>query len=63
MKERPEGFLSSKLIDHDSEQFDYINELHDLLWEFVRIHLPGASGRLSDHIDEALKKAKETTRT
>ena len=55
MKARPEGYLSNEVIAHDSEQFDYIKELHDYLWQFVRVAMPGASGSLSNFVDDALE--------
>jgi len=58
MKQRTLGFLRTELIDHDSEQFDYIIELHEYLWKFVRCQLPGASGNLRNYIDIALKEAQ-----
>lgn len=54
MKPRPQGFLSKDAIPHDSEQFDYIRELHDYLWRVVRIVKPGASGDLADLLDGAI---------
>lgn len=54
MKPRPEGFLSEGHIAHDSEQFDYIRELHEYLWRFVRAEIPGASGDLTDFVDAAV---------
>ena len=41
MKERPRNFLSKDNIDHSSEAFDYIKELHEILWRICRGH--GAS--------------------
>ncbi|OYT63026.1 hypothetical protein B6U67_03725 [Methanosarcinales archaeon ex4484_138] len=58
MKPRPPYFLSEENIDHDSEIFDYIQELHDYLWAFVRTQIPGASGKLEEYLDEALEIAK-----
>lgn len=58
MKPRSEGFLSDELIPHDSEQFDYIRELHDYLWRFVKTVKPGASGRLSEYLDDAISMAE-----
>ena len=58
MKKRNEGFLAKENIDQTSEQFDYIKELHNYLWEFVRCELPSASGNLTDYLDIAIKKAK-----
>jgi len=57
MKNRTNGFLAHGCIDHDSEQFDYIRELHDYLWAFVRTQYPAASGRLRDWVDKGLNKA------
>lgn len=54
MKERPGGFLSEKNIAHNSEVFDYIRELHEYLWHFVRIFHPSASGSLCNWIDVTL---------
>ncbi len=45
MKKRPDGFLGNNKIDHKSEPFDYISELHDYLWRFVRCTFPAASGK------------------
>lgn len=56
MKDRPDGFLKAEFIDPDSEQFDYVRELHRYLWRFVRVALPDASGNLSDFVDPALDK-------
>jgi hypothetical protein len=59
MKNRPNGFLSNEKIDHDSEVFDYIKELHEYLWRFVRCEIPGANGKLSDLLDDAIKLAEK----
>jgi len=61
MKKRSKGFLSNENISHDSEVFDYIKELHQYIWEFVRIQIPSASGNLSEYVDDAIliAKAKE----
>lgn len=58
MKPRSEGFLWDGAISHDSEQFDYIRELHDYLWRFVRTIKPGAIGYLGDYLDEAIRLAE-----
>ena len=58
MKKRSIGFLSKENIDHDSEQFDYIKELHEYLWKFIRAEIPGANGSISQFVDFALAKAK-----
>lgn len=53
MKRRTQGFLSEPHILHESEIFDYIKELHEYLWRFVRVYNKGASGNLSEFIDYA----------
>ncbi len=58
MKTRNKGFLKDELISHKSEQFDYITELHDYLWKFIRSELPGASGNIRDYIDIALQQSE-----
>ena len=56
MKQRTPGFLSEEKIDHDSEPFDYIQELHGYLWRFVRAVCPGASGCIDGLVDDAIDK-------
>lgn len=51
MKNRPQGFLSEENISHNSEVFDYVEELHEYLWRFVRVARPGASGNLGELLD------------
>jgi hypothetical protein len=63
MKSRPYGFLAQDKIDSDSEIFDYIRELHNYLWEYVRRIIPSASGCLGDYVDEGLKVLDEYNRT
>ena len=58
MKKRPYGFLADDIISHESEVFDYLQELHEYLWAFVRIYIKSASGNLQDYVDIALKEAK-----
>lgn len=58
MKKRQKGILSNDNIDHNSEVFDYIRELHEYLWKFTRCEFPGAGGQLSDYVDRALLKAE-----
>jgi hypothetical protein len=60
MKERPYTFLANNKIDHDSEIFDYISELHSYLWDFIRIAIPGASGTLDMYIDASLLVLKNS---
>ncbi len=56
MKDRPEGFLSEEAISHDSEQFDYIRELHSYLWKIVKIAFPFAEGPLKKYLDIAIEQ-------
>ena len=58
MKKREDGFLASDQIDHETEIFNYIQELHEYLWQFVRVVYPEASGELRDFVDDALDIAK-----
>jgi hypothetical protein len=58
MKKRNRHFLSAEKIDHKSEQFDYIAELHEYLWRFVRAEIPEANGSLKDWVDNAVEKAE-----
>ena len=63
MKTRRKGFLRDELISHESEQFDYIAELHDYLWRFIRCELPGSGGSIKDYIDIAIQQAEHRTKT
>lgn len=56
---RPCIFLDNGEVDKEGERLDYLNELHDYLWKFVRIALPGAQGQLSDHLDIALRELEK----
>ena len=56
LKRRPEGFLSPKHVP--DEVFDYVRELHDILWRFVHAEYPGASGQLNHWIPPALTTAE-----
>lgn len=60
MKPRPEGFLGPDKIDQDGEVFDYVRELHDYLWDFIRVSMPWASGDISEYVDQALILARDT---
>ncbi len=55
MKDRPEGFLSHDRIDHGSEVFSYIQELHTCLWRFIRAAVPSMSGKFGDLLDAAVE--------
>jgi hypothetical protein len=60
MKPRPLYFLSEEHIDHDSEPFDYITELHDYLWRFVRcVNGPECSGNLHWYLDDAIDRLEK----
>ena len=54
MKQRPAGFIAEDKVDHNGEIFDYIRELHEYLWKFVRIFYPMASGSLNEWLDQTL---------
>ncbi|KKM17397.1 hypothetical protein LCGC14_1676130 [marine sediment metagenome] len=56
MKKRPMYFLADDKIDQSGEIFDYIAELHEYLWRFVRAVKPGTNGSLSDYVDSALEQ-------
>ncbi len=56
MKERPEGFLSDKHISHNSEVFNYIKELHDILWVIVDIYSVRISSDLNKNIEYLMKQ-------
>jgi len=63
MKNRPRGFIAEDKIDHNGEIFDYIRELHNYLWRFIRAVNPSASGLLSDYVDEVLDDIESKRRT
>ena len=58
MKERPKYFLADDKIDHEGEVFSYIQELHEYLWRFVRVHVPGAGGSIRVYLDQAVELAE-----
>jgi hypothetical protein len=62
MKNRPYGFLAEDKIDSNSEIFDYIRELHQYLWEYIRRIIPSASGCLDDYVDKGLEVLDEYNR-
>jgi len=62
MKTRPKGFIAEDKIDHNGEIFDYIRELHEYLWKFVQVFYPGASGSLTDWVDEPLDEVESKRR-
>ena len=59
MKLRTPGFLAQEHIDHDSEVFNYIAELHEYLWKFVRVANPGANGHLGNYVDASLETLQD----
>ena len=58
MKIRTTGFIGEDKLDHNGEIFDYIRELHEYLWRFVRVFYPAAGGSLSDWVDSTLDDAE-----
>lgn len=54
MKPRENGFLKPDRMPADV--FDYIKELHQLLWRVARIQSPGASGDIADLIEPAVQR-------
>ena len=58
MKPRADGFLAEDKIDHSSEIFDYIKELHLVLWEFCRYFRPGCGGSLTKWIETILPEVR-----
>ena len=61
MIKRSDGFLGEDKIDHNGEQFKYIQELHEYLWRFTRCAFPSASGVVDDYIDEAIEKLENSS--
>ena len=57
MKQRPDGFLKD-LYNPDTEVGDYVRELHEYLWRFVRVRFPWASGTLDKYVDAAIEDAE-----
>lgn len=58
MKNRNTGFLAEDKISHESEVFDYIRELHEYLWRFVKCQIHSASGNLEKYVDVAIEMAE-----
>ena len=57
MKERERGFLAPDKLPADV--FDYVRELHELLWRVARVAYPGASGDLTDLIEGAIERLEK----
>jgi len=53
MKIRAKYFLAEDERDI-AELFDYIQELHQILWIFVKDKVPNASGVLNEYLDEII---------
>ena len=62
MKDRERGFIGEDKVDHNGEVFDYIAELHEYLWRYVRLFVPSASGSLSDWVDCVLDDVESKRR-
>lgn len=41
---------------YSSQIFDYIVELHELLWRVVNVVSPGASGQLDNYLPDAIDR-------
>ena len=54
-----DGFLAEDKIPHESEIFQYIRKLHQILWVMLRIISPGSGG----HLTEVWNRNTETIRT
>ena len=63
LRPRSPGFLADCNLPHGSEQFDYVKNLHEVLWRFVKVEYPHASGVLSDWIPIALAAAERRAAT
>ena len=59
MKKRTKGFLAEDKIDHKSEIFSYIQELHRYLWRVIRCAGVGEWGTLDKHLDDAIEKLEK----
>ena len=62
MKPRQPGFLADDQIDHNSEIFDYIQELHGYLWRVVHIVQYNACGKLNNYLDGSIEALEGTQR-
>jgi len=59
MKKRPDRFLSEEYLSQDtSEASNYIVELHEYLWRFIKTQFPGAQGHMEEYLDLAIEKAE-----
>jgi hypothetical protein len=60
MRERPKAFLAEIFQEPSPHPgaADYIQELHEYLWRFVRAEFPWANGDLRKYIDVAIESAE-----
>lgn len=60
LKERPKAFLAEVFQEptRQPEVADYISELHEYLWRFVRVEFPWAQGDLKDYLRLAVESAE-----
>lgn len=60
MRERPKGFLAEIMQEPQPhpDVADYIQEVHEYLWRFVRAEFPWANGHLDKYIDVALESVE-----
>lgn len=58
-KPRPAGHLADEALDSDGPVFDYVAELHELLWRVTRAVRPGAGGRLTEEFPKALEQLEQ----
>jgi hypothetical protein len=60
VKKRPEKFLAELFQEPQPMPgvADYIQELHEYLWRFVRAEFPWASGSLEDYVSNAAQSAE-----
>ena len=60
MKKRTNGFLEHLYPDGvaPTEVGEYVNELHNYLWRFVRVEFPFSNGDLAKYLDVAIESAE-----
>jgi len=60
MKEYPKAFLAKYFQEPipDQDLANYVQELHEYLWRFVRAEFPWANGNLKDYISNAAQSAE-----
>lgn len=50
-------FLKKGNISEEAQ--DYVNELHDIIWRFIRVYCPRSGGALEEWVPKALKLAEK----